>query len=215
MPSDFIKGIGSSLFGMPVAPEAELSRFKDPVALKCSWEPMKRNSANFTSHVLRETLKGDLIFKPTGMGRIFGVLFVLAGLGLIFAYFFSSNMNWPLLLIGSIFLMVGIFIVVQINTPIEFDNQKKAFCRGFGKKKCVSFDMIHGIQILQKLGKVSTSSENYHRDQYFFAYEVNLVLHDCRRVHVMTYLKLNQAVEDSDHIATLVQATVWNGIAQT
>jgi hypothetical protein len=65
--------------------------------------------------------------------------------------------------------------------------------------------------LLTKIGKVSSVSDG-DNDHYFYAYELNLVLHDGSRKYVMTYINAEQVQEDADEISKLINIPVWNSI---
>lgn len=208
---DLLKNIKNSPFGRPWIQEIDSSRFNDPVARKCSWEPLKSASANFNTHKLHKVGEKALAYKPTPTTLIMGIAFVAVGMGLLVFYSLGFIEHWMTLVVGLIFTCAGVILFVQGTTPITFDIQSKTFCRGRRQKQCTSFDRIHGIQILTKIGKVSSNSDNIQRDSYFYAYEMNLVLHDSTRVYVMAYTNRDRAIHDAELIAAQTNVPIWDG----
>jgi len=208
---DILKNIKNSPFGGPLIPEVDSNQFNDPVAKKCSWEPLKSSSANFNTHKLHKVGEKTLAYKPTPITLIMGIAFVVVGVGLLASYSLGFIEHWIALAVGLIFSCAGVIMFVQGTTPITFDIQSKTFCRGRGQKQCTPFDRIHGIQILTKIGKVSSNSDNIQRDSYYYAYEMNLVLHDSTRIYVMAYTNRDKAISDAGLIAEMTNVPIWNG----
>lgn len=209
---DFLKGVKNSAFGIPESPDVDLNRFQDPVAKKCDWKPLKPGAANFNTHKLHKTGEDVLEYKPTPITLTMGIGFALAGVALLASSLFGMIDHWIVLVVGSIFLVVGAILFLQGTKPVAFDNRSKTFRRGRGNKDCTPFDQIHGIQILTKIGKVSSNSDSYQQDRYFYAYEMNLVMHDSARTHVMSYTNKDQVINDADLISQMTNAQIWNGI---
>lgn len=134
-------------------------------------------------------------------------------------YLFDITRHFIFLVLGPVLALAGIIIVIQNMIPIGFDSRNSVFYRGWkqknGKSKTgpengVPFGQVHAIQLLKKIGKVSSSSENFHEDSHFYAYELNLILHDGSRIYVMSYIYMNQALIDANEISKLVGIPVWN-----
>ena len=211
MLGDLLKKIKNSPFGGPRIQEIDSSQFNDPVAQKCSWEPLKSATANFNTHKLQKVGDKALTYKPTPMMLIMGIAFVAVGVGVLAAYAFGAIAHWMALVMALLFSCAGVIIFLQGTTPMTFDIKSKTFCRGRSQKQCTSFDRIHGIQILVKIGKVNNNSDNIQRVSYFYAYEINLVLHDGNRVYVMAYTNKDKALNDAGLIADLVHVPIWDG----
>ncbi len=208
---DLLKNIKNSPFGGPRIQEIDSSQFNDPVARKCSWEPLKSASANFNTHKLYKVGDKALAYKPTPLTLIMGIAFVVIGVGVLVFYSLGVIEHWIALVVGFIFSCAGVILYIQGTTPITFDMQSKTFCRGRSQKQCTSFDQIHGIQILTKIGKISSNSDNIQRDSYFYAYEMNLVLHDGTRIYVMAYTDRDKAINDAGLIADITNVPIWDG----
>ncbi len=221
MLSDWIRKLKSLSLGLPGSPTVHPEKFNDPVALLCGWQCLKQGSANFTTHRLIHTSGNNLEYRSSLLMKIFGIPFIIIGLALPALYFFVINRHFIMLVIGPVFALIGISLVVQSMIPIGFDSRKRAYYRGWKQRKIelmtdlrcgVLFEQIHTIQLLKKIGHVSSSSENYHGDSYFYAYELNLILNDGSRRYVMSYINMDQALTDANEISKLVGIPVWNAI---
>lgn len=217
-------GLSIGLYNMKTKkyPTVHPERYNDPVAMNCSWRCLKSGSANFTTHRLFRTADHDLVYRSTILSKIIGIFFIIVGTAMLVAYFAVIIKHWTMPVFGLIFVISGTVIFVQSIIPIGFDSRKGLFYRGWrqkgctkmsNQKYCVSFNQIHAIQLLKKIGRVSSSSENFHEDRYFYAYELNLVLHNGARKYIMTYINLEQALADAEQISQLVGVPVWNGMA--
>lgn len=218
---DLIKAIKSLLHRMPETRIVHPEKFNDPIASRCGWECLKTGSANFVTHKLVKSPENNLVYRSTLSLKIFSIAFIIVGLALMTLYFCGVNEHWIMLVIGPIVVLAGIVVAVQNMIPIGFDSRKRVYYRGWkqknhkeipGPKSGVFFRQIHAIQLLTKIGKVSSSSENFHSDSYFYAYELNLILHDAGRKYVMSYINKDQALTDANKISELVEAPVWKTI---
>lgn len=221
MVKDIIKKLKNLLLNLPETPKVYPEIFNDPVALKCGWNSLRNGSANFNTHRLIKSPENDLLYQSTLPFKLFGIFFAIIGLILITLYFNFNDRHWIMLVIGSVFIIAGVIIVGQSIFPIGFDSIRKIYYRGWKQKHYkrttdnipgVPFRQIRAIQLLIKIGKVSSSSENYHGDTYFYAYELNLILQDAGRKYVMSYIDKKQVLSDAKEISDLTGAPVWNTI---
>lgn len=201
--------IKSKLPKFPRVPKVNPEKFNDQLAFIISWKCLKSNSSNFTTHKLIDT-KDKLVYKSTKLLKFFGWPFIVVGVALLVAYFAALIERRILLVVGPLFIIAGVMVIYQSIIPIGFDSEKRLFYSGWRNKHCVTFSQIHAIQVLTKIGSVSSGSDSF-RDHYFYAYELNLVLHDSSRRYVMTYICLEQVLEDAEKIANCIRVPVWNG----
>ncbi len=218
-----VNKLKSLLPGLPELTPVDPEKFNDPLASQTSWQCLKSGSANFTTHKLFITPENNLVYRSTALLKAFGIPFIIVGLALLYVYYAAIIPYRIMMVMGPILTAAGIVLLVQSIIPIGFDYYRRLFYSGFRKngftdniqnKHYTSFNHIHAVQILTKVGKVSSSSENYHEDRYFYAYELNLVLHDGGRKYVMTYINAEQALADADEISKLIKIPVWNAIIE-
>lgn len=95
-----------------------------------------------------------------------------------------------MLVSGPLLMISGAVVIIQSILPVGFDSKNRLFYRGWrvkgreavlNLKNAIPFNRIHAIQLITKVGRTSSSLENYHEDHYFYAYELNLVLPDGTR----------------------------------
>ncbi len=202
---------------MPVDP----SRFNDPVALQTLWTPAKGGGANFRTHKLVEVDSGRLEFRASWGAKLFYLVFLLLGLGLLVAFsafkFASSGFSFDVetimpLAFGLVFACVGGGLWLAGTAPIVFDRHKGAFWKGrkspdqvFDKaqlKKYARFEDIHALQILSEHCRGNKSS--------YYSYELNLVLKDGRRLNVVDHGNLNKLRADALILSAFLKKPVWD-----
>jgi hypothetical protein len=215
MLKDIIKKIDSII---PSLFPVDASQFNDPVALQTEWKGVRSGKSSGPSAKLVQKDANLLAYKPSILGQVMGVIFFLAGALVIWMYFsLPGDKPWFILLIGPLFVLVGIIIIFQATSPVAFDKSAGLFYKGRRQqrladatdiKHAARFSDIHAIQLLTRL---ESSSDNNTPTRYYRVYEMNLVKHDGQRIHVMTYGKVTKARDDARTIAEFVKVPVWDG----
>ncbi len=220
MLKEIIKKIDSAIPSLfPVNAE----QFNDPVALRTEWKGIRVKSGGPSTLVIE--VENRLFYKPSIIGYVFGVVFILAGLFIFGLYFiFSSEMPWFLMLVGLAFALAGVAALFQASTPVVFDKTLGLFYKGRKQKKMpdtndakhsLSFSEIHAIQLLTRLEQITDSAgdkNSIRRTRYYRVYEMNLVKHDGERMYVTTYNKDEKARHDARTIADFIGVPIWDGI---
>ncbi|MCK4981148.1 MAG: hypothetical protein KAS62_12180 [Candidatus Delongbacteria bacterium] len=197
------------------------SRFSDPIADNTEWGPAKKGGSNFRTHKLIGLGGQRIEFKGTVGGIVFGVIFMLFGIGAIvgFSIFMSTSesfeFEWAMIipyLFGTIFTLVGWFMYRYMTAPIVFDKDLSLFWKGRKSPREVfnidsikvhaELDQIHAIQVL---------SEYCHTDKsHYYSYELNLVLKDSNRINVIDHGNLNKLREDANTVAEFLGVPIWD-----
>jgi len=217
MLKDIIKKIDSALPSLyPVNP----AQFNDPVALQTEWKPVRTSRSGASSNKLIQKDANLLVYKPSILGRIMGIIFTLIGASVIAVFFtLTDDQPYLVLVVGLIFAGVGVLVFFQASTPVAFDKSIGMFYKGRKQQKLADatdtkhtalFSDIHAIQMLSRLE--STSSDNNTPSRFYTVYDMNLVRHDGQRVFVATYGKSEKAREDARMIAEFINVPVWDGI---
>jgi hypothetical protein len=216
MLKDIIKQIDSAI---PSLFPVNAAQFNDPVAFQTEWKGVRSGRSGGASSVLVQQDANLLAYKPSMFGRIMGVIFTLAGALIYWLYFFMpGDKPWFILLIGTVFTLVGVLMIVQAASPVVFDKSAGLFYKGRKQQKmpdhtdakhAASFSDIHAIQLLTRLEQSNNNDGHTH---YYRVYELNLVKHDGERVYVMTYGKALKARNDARTIADFIKVPVWDGI---
>lgn len=204
--------------GKPEMPQINPRRFNDPIAMECGWEQLDYSNKNFETHVLTKSGDNHLVYRPNTSIKVIGAFFLLVGAALSVSYMTRVIDSLTALFSGSIFLLAGIYITIRNLKPEGFDGNRRIFHRGYSFQtdsnrvrgsRTVPFEQIHAVQLLTKVGALKVGSDIYMADEYFSAYELNLVTDQAARTFVMTYTDRETATRDAEQIARLVEVPLW------
>ncbi len=193
--------------------------FSDPLAEKTDWFPLKPGGTNFTTHrLIRE---GDrLEFKIAPGARVFSLIFLLSGLGLVAGFLVPMFSRRPFAfreqdiggLVGLVFAVVGWFLHRHFNRPVVFDRRSGYFWKGkippgqrvsreAPKDSCLLKE-IHALQVIAERVRGDKSS--------YWSYELNLVLKDARRLNVIDHGSIEVIRSDAAAAAEFLQVPLWD-----
>ena len=199
------------------------SVLQDPLALKTAWTALKSGGTNFRTHRLVQPHSGRLEFKPTITAYVFYSIFILVGAGLLAAFpleaLFSPGAGsedktaiFFCMLMGTVFISIGIFMAYTGTSPIVFDQMRVLFWKGRpregGRISRESFttacelSRIHALQIIAEHCRGSKSS--------YYSYELNLVLDDASRLNVVDHGALRAMKRDAAKLAGFLNVPVWD-----
>ncbi|MDP8236930.1 MAG: hypothetical protein P9M08_11145 [Candidatus Erginobacter occultus] len=197
--------------------------FSDAVAEKTDWTPLKPGGTNFATHrLLRE---GDrLEFKISPGARIFSLVFLLSGLGLVAGFVVPMISREPFSfreqdiggLVGVVFAVVGWFLHRHFNRPVVFDRRSGYFWKGRippdqlvsreARKDSCPLKEIHALQVIAERVRGDKSS--------YWSYELNLVLKDGRRLNVVDHGSIEVIRTDAAAAADFLQVPLWDAARQ-
>jgi len=196
------------------------ARFADPVATMASWKPAKSGSANFSTHRLVRLDEKTLEYRPTVVARAFGPVFCVAGIGIAALFWVLPQASPVVIPVGLAFFLVGGLIFLQATSPIRFDQVQGLFLKGRSRagdagrpgemKNACRLSDIHALQLLRKIGR--TPGDEHQASREFYAYELNLILQDSRRIHVMNYVDERKFREDVQLISRMLDVPVWDTV---
>ncbi len=173
-----------------------MARFDDPIARTTEWKPLKRGGSNFRTHTLVQR-DGHRIALDKSVGfYLFGAAFLVTGL--VCSGFGVSSGEWMLTLFGLPFAAVGLWIVIP--RKILFDAETRQFTAG---GKTTYFGTIHAIQIVAERVDGGDSAD-------YTSYELNLVLKDGQRVHVIDHADLGSIRSNAQRLAGHIGCQVWD-----
>ena len=220
----------------PVLPAAE--RFGDPLAGQVAWSPLKNGGANFKTHWLHFDDAGSCTRKSSAGMKVFAGIFVLMGAGIpgvmiaaIIRSAESAAMYLPALLpllIGTVFVASGIFMLRSASKPFVFDRREGVLRRrkaasGFQSQDFLSplpdrkaaaketkgddtrdvpLSEIHALQVLSEYCRGNKSS--------YTSYELNLVLHDASRINIMDHGDPKSLRADARKLADFLGVPLWD-----
>ncbi len=199
------------------------SGFNDPIAMQTAWTPAKGGGANFRTHKL-VTIGADRIeFKASLMARIFYLIFLVVGLGVIIAFsvsgLSSGNFSFDFdtilpLAFGAVFAVAGGVMFYFGTLPVIFDRRKGFFWKGRTApdevvrretiKHYASLDQIHALQLISEYCRGNKSS--------YYSYELNLILKNGDRVNVIDHGSHKKLREDAGMLAAFLGVPVWDAI---
>ncbi len=191
-----------------------------PIASQTSWTPLKPGGSNFKTHTFKLIDTHRAVFGATIGARLFAMVFGSVGfvvgiVGVIILLASTAHMilvGLGLAVFGGIFAGIGIFLYRTYDKAIVFDLSDGLFWRG--KRPNLSdsaqkpetwcrITKIVGIQVLRE--RVTGDKSSY------YSYELNLVLEDASRRHVVDHGSLKQISLDAQQLGEFLQVPVWNG----
>jgi hypothetical protein len=185
----------------------------DPVSEKTHWQAMRSGGANFKTHKLIETAE-KLIIRSSAQLVIFYGLFIAIGLNnVLFNYIeviyqsgVEAFINDPGLIfsqwktVGTSFVVVGFVIRFLMGAaPTVFDRQKQTFTTG---NDDFSFSQVHAIQVIEELAGGRGAG-------VFKSYEMNLVLNDGNRIHLMDHGDFSVFSAQVQRLSDFLNVPIW------
>ncbi len=189
----------------------------DEVARETEWGPAKGGGASFCTRKLVEESKNVVVFKPTLGARLFSLVFLIFGVGIIVLGVIEFELL--LVLFGVVFGAAGGWLVYMMWRPLVFDKYSGYFLKGraAGKgaevlaAKGTSLEEVYAIQLISELVRKSSSSGSGRRS--YRSYEINLVLKDGSRVNVVDHGKRWRIVDDAKRLGLFLEVPVWDATA--
>ncbi|MBA4369729.1 MAG: hypothetical protein C0403_19050 [Desulfobacterium sp.] len=190
------------------------SQFSDPVAMKAEWSPMK-DAGNLQTRRLVNVSPNRLEFRVTLEALCFYLFFLFGGMVPFFLVPWDVlSFRTVVLLLGGVAMSTaGGYGFYSGTTPIVFDRSRRFFWKGrkepdalsgtIHQKEHVRFENIHALQLVT----------NYSTDGRFdYMYEMNLVLNDGRRIHLVAQRNLINVRENAGTLSQFLERPVWDAI---
>ncbi len=212
------------LIGRITGPETENgfdpTSLHDPVALLTSWDPASPGGSNFATHTLHMIHPQRAEFRcSVGMKLMSGIFLVFGtviagvfGRPLLAGQFPTETDQLVPLGIGVVFALIGAFLLRNALTPIVFDLGHGYFCRDRRKpehtmdpsriKHHARLDDVHALQLVSEICRTKNGS--------YLSHELNLVLRDGKRIHVVDHGDLARLRNDARRIAELIRKPLWD-----
>jgi len=197
------------------------AQYNDPVSRLTSWEPMVHGGTNFRSHKLVEVSPHRIEFQATIGACLFAWMFLLVGVGVAIAGVRKLGEpheveSYMLMVFGLIFAGVGLYLDRRFRRPIVVDMDAMMFWRGRmpqtreeidRREDAVALEQVHAIQIISEYVRRENSRG---MNSFYYSHELNFVLHDGRRIHVVDHGNLRKLREDAHCLAELIGVPVWD-----
>ncbi|MDP2205659.1 MAG: hypothetical protein Q8K65_05075 [Alphaproteobacteria bacterium] len=198
---EFLKKIAEKLGTFAQARDP--AEFNDDIAKRTEWQAFNKANSNVNLNRLMSDPDGHhLFYKPTIGLYFLSSAFVFMGLfSTVIIIGSTIQEGKPIdkdvvvpVLFCLVFVVVGMGIFLGLRKRLRFDMTERCMITGDNR---TYFSDIHALQLVVQRG-------NKHRN-----YQLNLVLRDAERVHVMNYADSKTARADTARIASAI------GIADT
>ncbi len=210
-----LKNIISQLTGDQNLPQFDPSLLQDPLAMKTAWTPLAGGGSNFKTAGLHSVDEQRMEFRASAGMKLMAVVFVVMGLVLA-AIFFSKKpetmRDYIPVAMGVIFAVSGAGMFYSACTPTVFDLGHGYFCRSRKKpermiapsklKRYAPLNRVHALQIIAEFCKSKNSS--------YYSYELNLVLDDGSRVHVIDHGNHLALRTDAQTLSHFLNKPLWD-----
>ncbi|WP_428738231.1 hypothetical protein [Sulfurimonas sp.] len=199
----------------------------DEVINKTKWTPLVGGGQSNKSHRIVKISDERIAFKIS-LSSIFAYsIFIFAGVVAIVSIVFGpalglhGTVNHPALGLGMgvLFIGVGIFLLYKGSIQIRFDSRLKAMWHGKVDPDSIlnkgsishytSLKELHAIQIIQEFIKGEFNGDS--RKQSFYSYELNLIMHDGKRVNVLDHGNKKAIFKQANAIAQMFHVPIWDG----
>ncbi len=196
----------------------DASRFSDLLAQQTDWDSLGKTGAANRGHRPVLANSGRLEFRSTLATKMTYLVFFSLGGGLAAAALTMPALNataFILLFVGLCIGCASLLMLYRTATPIVFDKHGGLFWKGrqadgemlpdrLADQSHIRLDDIHAVQIIAKY-----SSENRFSYSYL-TQELNLVLKDGKREHVVDATSLDQIRKDAQTLAMFLEKPVWD-----
>ena len=189
---------------------------------KTDWHPLSAATSNFDPYRLKIDKHGRLSFQPTGANLFFGLLFAFFGLIFSFLSFFLLQFILPLAwlvgLVCALIMLLGLYLLYDNFKPIHLDSAEGFLRLGRGPDNLVKPSDIKAIQLLAQQVETTSRSHNPHTSFHtkhhmsYQNYQINLVLKDRTRRHVVSYFNRDKAIDAAQTLADHMGLPLWNGL---
>jgi len=177
-----------------------------------SIKPLQPGGSNFKSHKLEQVSTSKLKYKPTVGAVIFCLLFLIIGLVVLgialkplLHILNLRNVNWFLIIFGSIFSIVGGAILFTMCKPRVFNKQNNIYYKSYisnNSKHSIRLNSIIAIQIIGETIKSDNGS--------YGSFELNLVLNDGTRKNVVDHGNVKSIIDDAYIISKFLNIPIWH-----
>lgn len=226
---DKLKDVMHQATDMAKAMKFDPSKFNDPVAEQIDWRTISRSSTNFKTHKLVTDGVNRAEFKPSLNVIFFSLIFIGVAVGFLIYWLpqeleqgisFTAEGLMPFIF-PLIFGGVGVIFFLKYRTPIVFDKLTGAFWKGKNEpdhhtnlssmKNGASLEEIHALQLLRRYNRKNSSSSSGSSSSRrgYYVYELNIVLKDGTRKHVLAHGGRRAMHDDASELAEFLGVPLW------
>lgn len=195
----------------------------DPIAMQTGWTPAKSGGASFRTHKLIEVNPNRLEFKASIGARLFYLVFLLVGVGVLIGFavpkISSGELSFDVdtilpIAVGAVFAAVGGGLLYFGTLPVVFEKRKGFFWKGrtapdevYDRRNIKHFAEFKEIHALQLISEYCTGNKSS-----YYSYELNLILKDGRRINVVDHGNQNKLREEAKTLSAFMGKPVWDAI---
>lgn len=200
--------------------QVDTTQFGDPFAAQVEWTPLVGGGRRLRTHNLVRRPPARWEFRPTFGTWLLSAFLVLCGVGLVtLVHVFEVDPAGPgeldatlvAHLVGLMFVVAGLGAAYLGSAPIVFDRELGAFWRGrlragaqpTAHPSYTPLREVHALQILGEWIYEETTGD-------YRSYELNLVLRDGRRVHVVDHDDGERLRADAAELSRALSVPVWD-----
>ncbi len=187
--------------------------FNDPVADEVSWQPLRKGGFGIFVHRLFEVSPRIYIFRVGRMGIVLPLICMAIGTGLFLRVLLGFGVWFIELLIATLFFLAGLLPYLFWSVGRVFHLDLGYYWRGRKVPGIYDFETtgtqcriseIHALQIIDE-----NCNENSDRSSYL-SYELNLVLVNKSRIHVIDHIHLAFLQEDAAKLSKFLNIPLWD-----
>jgi hypothetical protein len=193
----------------------------DPVALRTKWEPMAGSHANFQIYEWQKIDAQRALFAPTGSIKLFcGVFAAMGALMIVSAcvpgFSGAQGGNSGVAgLFGILFIAGPALLYLAACAPITFDKSAGSMRRGqkwSPDPAPLDLARVRAVQLLPRIRAYDNSHDTSaaYRETHVRSWELNLVLEDGAREHLVGQISWSGALSEARLLATFLGKPVWN-----
>ncbi len=188
---------------------AERESPKNFTSINVDWSPMKSGGANFKTHALKNNGVNQMMFvASTGM-FLFALFFSLIG-GIVGIVFLVSSGEIIPTIIGFVFVAVGLGMYFFAAIPRVFDKEQGFYWKGKLKRineqsimNCKEYCRLREVEAIQIVSEYVKSDKSR-----YYSYEINLVLRNGKRIHVIDHGNKKSIEKDAEQLSQFLKVPV-------
>jgi hypothetical protein len=174
---------------------------------------MYPGGASFETHVAVSKNKNIFKFIPSIKYALYTVMYMFLCIGCYFLgidlFFIDNGLSVVgLLLLGAsiVFLAAFVYFIKDYLKSIIFNKTSGIYYKGYFNIKFLRNDKanLDDIIALQVLGEITTE-----QIAPFNSYELNLVLKDYERIHVIDHADIKSLLKDVEHLSKFLDVPIW------
>jgi hypothetical protein len=204
---------------------SEYLKTDDHVVTLTSWRPLSNGGQDFKSHKMVRIDDDHVEFRISFQSVMAYLSILVVGVVVMIISIFGKMMGMSgsgnpivMFLIGLLFAGLGFYLFRKAKQIIAINRVYPAIYKGKVDPANVInpqtieyfhyLDKLHALQLLQKYVK----SDSDGKDNSYFSYELNLVLHDGARIKVLDHGNINAMTKQASDLSDFLNVPLWSVI---